>query len=194
MPKNSRAKNKSHINQVRIIGGIWRSRLLKFPDLPGLRPTPQRSRETLFNWLGQTLDGTSCLDLFAGSGALGFEALSRGASSVVMVENAAQARTFLLENARTLGAGSRLRVIFQDATEFLRASQEQFDLIFVDPPFGLGLIPDLLPGLLGQVKAGGHVYVESELDLFELPEGFRLKKKTKAGMACHALLEVIKNI
>src|SRR5512147_1235301 len=91
-------------NRVRIVGGAWRSRLLPFPDVPGLRPTPDRVRETLFNWLGQLMDGKVCLDLFSGSGALGFEALSRGARQVVMVERDAKVARSLRDNATTLHA------------------------------------------------------------------------------------------
>ena len=125
-------------NTVRIIGGLWRSRILEFPDVEDLRPTPDRVRETLFNWLGRDLSGMACLDLFAGSGALGFEALSRGAASVVMVEKNAAALRALSENARKLGA-SNLTVVRGDALEFARATRARFDVVFVDPPYRLGL-------------------------------------------------------
>ena len=103
-------------NTVRIIGGVWRSRILKFPDAADLRPTPDRVRETLFNWLGRNLAGAACLDLFAGSGALGFEALSRGAASVVMVETNAAALRALRENATKLGA-ENVTIVRGDALE-----------------------------------------------------------------------------
>src|SRR5687768_15611050 len=105
-------------NAVRIIGGEWRSRVLKFPDAPGLRPTADRVRETLFNWLGQDLSGYACLDLYAGSGALGFESASRGAASVTLVESGRAAFEALRENARLLGA-DRVRLERSDALEFL---------------------------------------------------------------------------
>ena len=108
-------------NSVRIIGGEWRSRRIRFPDAAGLRPTPDRVRETLFNWLGQDLTGRRCLDLFAGSGALGFEALSRGAAEVVMVESSRLAWRGLRATADELGAGARLRLVAGDALHFLAA-------------------------------------------------------------------------
>ena len=109
-------------NTVRIIGGVWRSRILDFPDALDLRPTPDRVRETLFNWLGQDLSGRTCLDLFAGSGALGFEALSRGAASVVMVEKDPAVLRALRDSAQKLG-GRNLTVVRGDALEFARESR-----------------------------------------------------------------------
>src|SRR6267142_6647216 len=127
-------------NRVRIIGGQWRSRIVKFPPAAQLRPTPDRVRETLFNWLGQRVDGLSCLDLFAGSGALGFEALSRGASRVVMVDSDRAIAAALRDSARELGAAGA-EVVQRDALEFLGAGGEKFDLAFVDPPYASGLVP-----------------------------------------------------
>src|SRR3989304_2759161 len=123
-------------NRVRIIGGLWRSRAIPFPDLPGLRPTPDRVRETLFNWLGQNLAGRHCLDLYAGSGALGFESLSRGAASVAMGGRAPNARRALHDNAALLGARD-LNVVCGDALEFLAGVpvSARFDVVFLDPPF-----------------------------------------------------------
>jgi 16S rRNA (guanine966-N2)-methyltransferase len=106
------------LNTVRIIGGEWRRRLLRFPDSPGLRPTPDRVRETLFNWLGNDLSGLSCLDLFAGSGALGFEAASRGAERVVLVDSSPKVLAALELNARTLGMAGRLEIVRSDAVRF----------------------------------------------------------------------------
>src|SRR5205814_2496593 len=105
-------------NRVRIIGGEWRSRLVQFPDAPGLRPTPDRVRETLFNWLGQRLDGLACLDLFAGSGALGFEAASRGAARVVMVEHD-RAVSAHLERTRALVGARQVEIVQGDAFDYL---------------------------------------------------------------------------
>jgi len=125
-------------NRVRIIGGAWRSRVLRFPAVTDIRPTPDRVRETLFNWLGQDLTGRRCLDLFAGSGALGFEALSRGAAEVVMVERSRTVLGALRENGARLGAGApRLRFVLGDALHFLDSPGEaSFDVVFVDPPYG----------------------------------------------------------
>jgi 16S rRNA (guanine966-N2)-methyltransferase len=122
-------------NAIRIIGGRWRSRILHFPDVPGLRPTPDRVRETLFNWLGQRLDGWRCLDLFAGSGALGFEAASRGAAEVVLVERDAKALAALRENVLKLDAAERVRIQPADARSYLDGACGNFDLILLDPPF-----------------------------------------------------------
>src|SRR6187455_2229263 len=115
-------------NRVRIIAGAWRSRLVHFPDAPGLRPTPDRVRETLFNWLGQWLNGMACLDLFAGSGALGFEAASRGASRVVMVENDRVAFDALQRSRELLGV-EQVELVHEDALAFLSRTQESFDIV-----------------------------------------------------------------
>jgi 16S rRNA (guanine966-N2)-methyltransferase len=170
---------RSRRNTVRIIGGEWRSRILEFPELEDLRPTPDRVRETLFNWLGRDLSGMACLDLFAGSGALGFEALSRGAASVVMVEKNAAALRALSENAQKLGA-SNLTVVRGDALEFARATRARFDVVFVDPPYRLGLQAGALARVRELLNAPGRVYVESETAL-EPPRGWKVLKKARAG-------------
>src|SRR5882672_2237424 len=118
-------------NRVRIIGGKWRSRIVRFPPRPQIRPTPDRVRETLFNWLGQRLDGLACLDLFAGSGALGFEAASRGAARVVLVEND-RAAFASLQKAKELLAADRIETVLEDALRFLATSKERFDVVFLD--------------------------------------------------------------
>src|SRR5476649_1681914 len=119
---------------LRIVGGKYRSRVLRVPARPGLRPTPDRVRETLFNWLGQDLTGLACLDLFAGSGALGFEAASRGAARVVMVEKDRAAVAELERSRATLGA-AQVAVVDGDAALYLAREQERFDVVFLDPPF-----------------------------------------------------------
>ena len=182
--------------QVRIIGGAWRSRMLRFPTVPGLRPTSDRVRETLFNGLGQDLTGKPCLDLFAGSGALGFEALSRNAKSVVMVECDARARAALSANAKLLQAGTRLAIDGSNALQFLRtcvARQEQrFDLIFCDPPFGEAWFdkgwPQLGMALAAALAEGGMLYTESGAPL-QAPAPWRLVKSGKAGQVFYQLLE-----
>ena len=177
---------RTRANTVRIIGGVWRSRILEFPDEADLRPTPDRVRETLFNWLGLSLAGAACLDLFAGSGALGFEALSRGAASVVMVEKNAAALRALRENATKLGA-ENATIVRGDALEFARGARSRFDVVFVDPPYRLGMqvaALDLLPGLLA---AGGRVYVESDA-VFEPPRGWAIFKRARAGRVHFHLL------
>jgi 16S rRNA (guanine966-N2)-methyltransferase len=158
--KNKRsAKSASGANRVRIIGGVFRSRLLSFPPALQVRPTPDRVRETLFNWLGQDLTGKSCLDLFAGSGALGFEALSRGAASVVMVEKDRRVFTALEENRLLLHA-SACRLLCRDALEFLRVDTLSYDIIFLDPPYTLDRIEELFALLESRLAVDGLVYRE----------------------------------
>src|ERR1700682_2440780 len=137
-------------NRVRIIGGQWRSRLIKFPPAAQLRPTPDRVRETLFNWLGQRLDGLTCLDLFAGSGALGFEAASRGAARVVMVENDRQAFG-ALGGYKDLLRATQVELVFGDALDYLRRSKEAFDVVFLDPPFRQNALASALGELPGRL-------------------------------------------
>ncbi len=173
-------------NTVRIIGGLWRSRILEFPDVAGLRPTPDRVRETLFNWLGRDLTGLACLDLFAGSGALGFEALSRGAASVVMVEKNAAALAALRENARKLGAGN-LTVVRGDALEFARGASSLFDVVFVDPPYRLGLQAAALALVRGLLVEGARVYAESGAAL-QPPQGWTILRHARAGKVHFHLL------
>lgn len=146
---------------VRIIGGAWRRRLLRFPAADGLRPSPDRVRETVFNWLGQDLDGLSCLDLFAGSGAFGLEAASRGARRVVLVEQAPAVVVALRANAALLGAGSRVEVQAGDALQFAAACAERFDVVFLDPPYRAGLLERLLPFLPRLTHDETRLYVES---------------------------------
>ena len=166
-------------NTVRIIGGVWRSRILEFPDAEDLRPTPDRVRETLFNWLGRDLTGMACLDLFAGSGALGFEALSRGAASVVMIEKNPAALRALRDNARKLDA-TGLTVVRGDALEFVRSARSRFDVVFVDPPYRLGMQVAALGLLRGLLAEGGRVYVESDA-VFEPPRGWAVFRRSRAG-------------
>ncbi len=166
-------------NTVRIIGGLWRSRLIEFPDAADLRPTPDRVRETLFNWLGRDLTGMVCLDLFAGSGALGFEALSRGAASVIMVEKNPAVLRALRDNAQKLGA-TGLTVVRGDALEFVRGARSRFDVVFVDPPYRLGMQVAAL-GLLRRLLAeGGRVYLEGD-SVFEAPRGWVIFRRAHAG-------------
>ena len=156
------------MNTVRIVGGEFRRRVLRFPDSEGLRPTPDRVRETLFNWLGQELDGWSCLDLFAGSGALGFEAASRGAARVVMVEKAPRVLAALHENHELLHKPEAVQIVRGDALQYLAASTAKFDLIFVDPPYHKGWISRLEPLLAGALNEDGALYVEAEHEIAEL--------------------------
>ena len=172
-------------NSVRIIGGEWRRRLIHFPRAPDLRPTPDRVRETLFNWLGQDLTGENCLDLFAGSGALGFEAASRGARQVVMVERDAQIFR-ALRTTHTMLVAAQVELVQADALAFLRSDARRYDVVFLDPPYHLDLLPRLLPLLPSHLDGGSRVYLESDR-LPELPEGYELVRQSRAGRV-HGLL------
>jgi len=172
-------------NTVRIIGGEWRRRLIRFPGSADLRPTPDRMRETLFNWLGQDLTGKTCLDLFAGSGALGFEAASRGAKQVVMVERDAQIFRALQATHTMLGAG-QVELARADALAFLQSDARRYDVVFLDPPYHLNLLPRVLPLLPSRLDCGSRVYLESDR-LPELPEGYELTRQSRAGRV-HGLL------
>lgn len=166
-------------NKVRIIGGAWRRRMISFPVAEGLRPSADRVRETLFNWLGQTLDGKVCLDLFAGSGVLGFEALSRGAAKVVMVEKERSVVRSLQENAANLSARN-LEIITTDALHYLPREVRQFDVIFLDPPFHKEVLTLLFPFLETRLNPGGMVYAESEKPL-EPGAGWQIWREGRAG-------------
>lgn len=174
-------------NRVRIIAGRWRSRLVKFPPTTSLRPTPDRVRETLFNWLGQRLDGLRCLDLFAGSGALGFEALSRGAARVVMVERDRETADALRTNARELGADG-LQVVHGEALAYLAADKEKYDVVFLDPPYASDLARKALDKLAQHLADGARVYVESDKPLQPGPS-WRVLREDRAGAVRYALFE-----
>ena len=146
--------------RLRIIGGTWRSRIIHFTAVGDLRPTPDRVRETLFNWLGQDLNGKTCLDLFSGSGALGFEALSRGAQKVVMVEKNRQVFQALRENAQKLRS-QNLELVHADALQFLSADRNAYHIIFLDPPFREDNLPGVLAVIPPRLAKEGLVYVES---------------------------------
>ncbi|HKO88606.1 MAG TPA: 16S rRNA (guanine(966)-N(2))-methyltransferase RsmD [Burkholderiales bacterium] len=167
-------------NRIRIIGGRWRSRIIEFPPAEGLRPTPDRVRETLFNWLDQDLSGKRCLDLFAGAGGLGFEALSRNAMKLCMVEKAAVVYRSLQRNAEKLDAGQHLRLLRADALEFLRADHEQYDIVFVDPPYGSELLKQVWPLLPARLAAGALVYAENDRAIAAQP-GWQVLKSGRAG-------------
>jgi 16S rRNA (guanine966-N2)-methyltransferase len=175
-------------NRVRIIGGKWRSRLLKFPPAAELRPTPDRVRETLFNWLGQRLDGLACLDLFAGSGALGFEALSRGAARAVMVEKDRDVAKALRENAEALDAAGA-QVVQGDSLSFLAGSKDRFDIAFIDPPYGSDLAPRAMARLASLMNPGARVYVESATAL-ALEAPWHAVREDRAGAVRYALYEL----
>jgi len=180
------------MGELRIIGGKWRSRKLLFPSVDGLRPSPSRIRETLFSWLNQQLPASNCLDLFSGSGALGFEALSRGASAVKMVEQNKQV-VQQLEKNKTLLEAKHLDILHQDACN-LSTIKGSFDIVFCDPPFNQGFIQPLLNHLdeSNLFNSGARLYIETEKNLTELqlPDGWILLKEKVAGDVRYRLVDV----
>ena len=176
---------------MRIIGGLWRKSVLRFPAAEDLRPTPDRVRETLFNWLGQDLAGLDCLDLFAGSGALGFEAASRGARRVVLVEREADAVRALRANVQRLAA-TNLEVFSGDSLAYLARATERFDVVFLDPPFRQNVLPAMLGRLSQVLKSGSRVYVEAHEPIeapVETQGRWRELKRSRAGQVSFQLLE-----
>ena len=178
-------------NRVRLIGGTWRGRVLEFSDAPGLRPTPDRVRETLFNWLQPVLPGSHCLDLFAGTGALGFEALSRGAASVTLVEQSPAVAAELRTNALRLAARGA-QIVERDALAFLRQPVARpFDIVFLDPPFHQGLVGRAIEELSrpGVLSPTALVYVESGVDEPEpaAPDTWTLHRDKRAGQVAYRL-------
>ena len=192
MPKsklNTKSSIKTASNQIRINAGIWRSRLLKFPDVEGLRPTPERVRQTVFNWLGQDLTGKTCLDLFAGTGAFGFEALSRNAKSVVMVEHSSVAYKSLLQNQTLLNA-QNCQIHQMDALRFLGQNIPKADIIFCDPPYNKDWLSKLLPLLNSHLAADGIVYIEAEFEVIS-SDPWQVVKQNKAGNVYYHLLKSV---
>jgi 16S rRNA (guanine966-N2)-methyltransferase len=171
-------------NAVRIVGGKWRGRKLHFPTVGAIRPTPDRVRETLFNWLAPVIAGSRCLDLFAGSGALGFEALSRGAGDVVFVEQDPEVARYLQATLEGLACAEG-RVVCEDALAFLKHPAGPFDVVFLDPPFAAGYLPAVLERLArpGWLEPGAHVYLEAPAadGPPALPAGWTLHRSKRAG-------------
>ena len=177
--------------EVRIIGGRWKRSKLPVADVPGLRPTPDRVRETLFNWLGQDLDGWRCLDAFAGSGALGFEAASRGAAHVVLLERDRTLVRSLADSAQRLKA-TGLRAECADAVAWMaRAAPSSFDLVFLDPPFDSALAASALAAAARVVAPDGWIYLEQPQPLqadAALQVGLRVVRQGRAGAVHFHLL------
>jgi len=161
--------------------------LIGVPASPDLRPTPDRVRETLFNWLGQDLSGQACLDLFAGSGALGFEAASRGAACVVMVERDRDALANLRASRDALAA-DRVEIVADDAFAYLAHARQRFDVVFLDPPFRQNALPAALAALPPHLNPGARVYVESAQPLQPQPPWGELRRK-RAGQVSYQLLQ-----
>jgi 16S rRNA (guanine966-N2)-methyltransferase len=175
--------------EVRIIAGRWRGRRLPFIAVEGLRPTPDRVRETLFNWLQGVVEGSRCLDLFAGSAALGLEALSRGAAAVTWVDSDRRVTTQIRHHLQRLGGEGE--VFEGDAMSFLRRPSAPFDLLFVDPPFRRNLITPIAAQLesSGWLAADAWIYVEAEIELGEplLPPNWQLWRSKQAGQVAYRL-------
>jgi 16S rRNA (guanine966-N2)-methyltransferase len=182
-------KNKAQ-GQLRIIAGLWRGRKLSFLDREGLRPTPDRVRETLFNWLQADMANSRCLDLFAGSGALGFEAASRGAKHVLMFENDVASFAELNENINRLQA-KQVEVRCIDAIEALQADSEQFDIVFVDPPYQSDLLVRCCALLEQQHWLANHAKIYLECDAHDelkgLPGNWRCERNKTAGQVAYHL-------
>ncbi len=173
--------------EVRLIGGQWKRSKLPVPAAPGLRPTPDRVRETLFNWLGQDLAGWRVLDAFAGSGALGFEAASRGAAPVLLLELAPALVASLQASRQRLGA-ERLQVQRADALAWMgRAPAASFELVLLDPPFDADLTQPAVHAALPLLVPGGFLYLEAATPLQPLPAGLQPYRQLRAG-AVHAQL------
>jgi 16S rRNA (guanine966-N2)-methyltransferase len=171
-------------NQIRIIGGEWKRRQLPFASIDGLRPTPDRLRETLFNWLMWDIQNAKVLDLCAGSGALSFEALSRGAQSVVMIEPNMMQANFLRENLELLKVtNQQAKLKVSTAQQALASLKDSFDVVFLDPPYSLHLWQELAEAADPLIKDQGLIYVEADCDLrrLQLPASWLQIKETKAG-------------
>ncbi|MBK1693138.1 16S rRNA (guanine(966)-N(2))-methyltransferase RsmD [Chromatium weissei] len=178
-------------NQLHLIGGQFRGRRLPIIEQPGLRPTPNRVRETLFNWLAPLIVGARCLDAFAGSGALGFEALSRGCGAVMLLEQAAPVARQLVANARTLGIADRVDIVQTDALQWLAGAGRPFDVVFLDPPYSADLLIPTMTLLAnnGWVATGARVYLEiaSSQNFPTLPAGWELIRDKTAGQVRYGL-------
>ena len=179
---NRHNPGRGYREEFRIIAGRWRRRKLHFPPLPGIRPSPDRVRETLFNWLQGRVEGSACLDLFAGSGALGLEALSRGAVQTVFVDRERQAVDAIRGHLELLKAEGG-EAIAADALTWLSGPPRPFELVFLDPPFDAELIPEVCARLArGWLKPGAWVYVEHAVERTpDLPEGWQILKESRAG-------------
>ncbi|CAM4467953.1 MAG: Ribosomal RNA small subunit methyltransferase D [Legionella sp.] len=176
--------------EIRIIGGQYRGKKLHFPEIEGLRPTPDRVRETVFNWLMHDIRGARCLDAFAGSGALGFEAFSRGAAQVVFVEQSPQAHANLHKIITSFNSPI-LKLLKMDARAYLQSCKEQFDIIFLDPPFAQNYLPQCIQELTQKniLVPRGLVYLESPTAIELDEQSWRTVKLKKSGQVVYGLFE-----
>lgn len=187
------AKNSRSSGTVRIIAGEWRSRKLPVADVDGLRPTTDRVRETLFNWLQNHIVSAHCLDLFAGTGALGFEAASRSAAKVVMIERDQKAFKGLQQSVDILKT-EKIDIINTNALSWLEKADQSFDIVFLDPPFDQNVVPETLKKLMSSscVKLGTLIYIEEkdQIDQTTIPDSLEILKEGKAGQVRYSLLKV----
>jgi 16S rRNA (guanine966-N2)-methyltransferase len=191
----ARSKNKQpRQSELRIVGGKWRSRKLSFTPAQGLRPTANRIRETLFNWLAPAVIGARCVDLFAGSGALGLEALSRGAAHCDFVDTSKSVQRQILQHLETLGARSHGHCFVDSAQNYLSSEKNPVDIAFIDPPFALGLAESVCRSLSssGLLASEAWVYVETPKteELAELPANWSLYRDEVAGDVAYRLYRV----
>ncbi len=188
----SSSQKRSTSGFVRIISGLWRGRKLPVHDAEGLRPTTDRVKETVFNWIAQDIPMSSCLDLFSGSGSLGFEAASRQAKNVVMIELDKQVANQLKTNANTLKA-ENIEIINTNSLSFLEQSVQPFDIVFIDPPFRKGLIEDVVAKLEAQgwLAENALIYIESEKEwsATNLPQNWELHREKSAGQVTFRLYQ-----
>lgn len=196
---SSNKKSNSQSGEIRIIGGAWRGRKLKVQDKEGLRPTTDRLKETVFNWLMMDVRQANVLDCFSGAGSLGFEAASRGANSVVCIEKNNAAANQLKDNAKLLNAGQQINVIQADFFKAIETLNRPFDLVFIDPPFHKNMVEPCLKALFDNhvLRSGSLVYLEQEgNDSYNLMQSdfalrFNLKKDKTAGQVLAQLFEVL---
>ncbi len=175
--------------KLRIIGGTHRSRVIEFDPKSGVRPTPDRVRQTLFDWLMPVIEGAKCMDLFAGSGALGLEAISRGASKVVFAETGRRQTELIRANLIKLKEEARAEVMPTDGITYLELTPLRFDVVFLDPPYDTDLLTRALPQLASRLAPVNRIYLEwREGKKPELPAGFVWLREKQAGQVCFALV------
>ncbi len=180
--------SRRELGTLRIIGGEWRSRLIEFDAGTGVRPTPDRVRQTLFDWLTPLIAGAACLDLFAGSGALGLEALSRGAAHASFIEPGTAQAAALRVAAGKLAAGERAEIVQTDALSWLRSTPRRYDLLFLDPPYDSGLLAPALAALPRVLKPTHRIYLEWPRGTApQWPAGYSLLKEKSAGQVSYGL-------
>ena len=187
----SKTRHAQPSNQLRIIGGAWRGRKLSFPSVEGLRPTPDRVRETLFNWLTGHLNGAQCLDLFAGSGALGFEALSRGARYCCFIDRSDLVNQAITASAQTLGCVEHVAVLQADSSQPVSLDRV-FDIVFLDPPFASNLVAPCLEWLLASnlLRSNTLLYLETPKAVTVHDERLRtVKEKTMGDVTSRLMVQ-----